>query len=127
MKTIITYTLYRFNYLLTEIIKIAIITPLIRRHSQVVRQRSAKPLFSGSSPLAASEYYCRSGEIGRRKGLKIPRTFSSCRFKSGLRHFVPCHVHLLFFFCLLRKTARKIRLSRSYLENCDSLRYLENS
>ena len=27
---------------------------------------------------------CRSGGIGRHKGLKIPRTFCSCRFKSGL-------------------------------------------
>ena len=40
------------------------------RHSQVVRRRSAKPLFLGSNPGAASS---RSGGIGRRKGLKIPR------------------------------------------------------
>ena len=51
----ITYTLYCFNYLLTEIVKIAIMTTLIWWHSQVVRQRSAKPLFSGSSPLATSK------------------------------------------------------------------------
>ena len=30
------------------------ISPYIRRHSQVVRQRSAKPLFPGSSPGVAS-------------------------------------------------------------------------
>jgi hypothetical protein len=30
--------------------------PLQRRHSQEVRQRSAKPLFSGSNPDAASSY-----------------------------------------------------------------------
>ncbi len=29
---------------------------------------------------------CRSGGIGRRKGLKIPRGIAPCRFKSGLRH-----------------------------------------
>ena len=43
-----------------------------RRHSQAVRQRSAKPLspvrFWVSPPL-----YCRGGGTGRRKGLKIPR------------------------------------------------------
>ena len=29
---------------------------------------------------------CRSGGIGRRKGLKIPRYIVPCRFDSGLRH-----------------------------------------
>ena len=28
----------------------------------------------------------RSGETGRRTGLKIPRAFSPCRFDSDLRH-----------------------------------------
>ena len=32
----------------------SLITSLKRRHSQVVRRRSAKPLFSGSNPDAAS-------------------------------------------------------------------------
>ena len=31
---------------------------------------------------------CRSGEIGRRRGLKIPRR-KVCRFESGLRHQLP--------------------------------------
>ena len=29
---------------------------------------------------------CRDGEIGRRKGLKIPRSVAPCRFDSGSRH-----------------------------------------
>ena len=48
----------------------------IRRHSQVVRQRSAKPLFPSSNLGAASTVLyisCRGGGTGRRKGLKIPR------------------------------------------------------
>ncbi len=36
-----------------------------------LRRRSAKPLFTGSNPVAAS-IACRGGGIGRRKGLKIP-------------------------------------------------------
>ena len=57
----------------------------IRHHSQVVRQRSAKPL----SPVqiwVVPPIKCRSGGIGRRKGLKIPRSTRPYRFKSGLRH-----------------------------------------
>ena len=61
-----------------------------RRYSQVVRPRSAKPLSPGSNPGGASKktlhtpcrvflsfsiyQTCRCGGIGRRKGLKIPRT-----------------------------------------------------
>ena len=57
-----------------------------RRYSQVVRPRSAKPLSPGSNPGGASrqvknaEFFgvfrtiSRCGGIGRRKGLKIPRT-----------------------------------------------------
>ena len=48
----------------------------IWRHSQVVRQRSAKPLFPSSNLGAASTVLyisCRGGGTGRRKGLKIPR------------------------------------------------------
>ena len=42
-----------------------------------LRRRSAKPLFIGSTPIAASvnKNCCRGGGIGRRKGLKIPRIF----------------------------------------------------
>ena len=61
-----------------------------RRYSQVVRPRSAKPLSPGSNPGGASKktlhtpcrvflsfsiyQTCRCGGIGRRKGLKIPRS-----------------------------------------------------
>ncbi len=34
---------------------------------------------------------CRSGGTGRRKGLKIPRSFALCRFDSGLRHLFNRH------------------------------------
>ena len=55
----------------------------LRRYSQVVRPRSAKPLSPGSNPGGASNQMpwriakafklncCPSGGIGRRKGLKI--------------------------------------------------------
>ena len=52
----------------------------------MVRHRFAKPLFTSSSLVDASRvtclfrsllHCCRDGEIGRRKGLKIPRTFMS--------------------------------------------------
>ena len=52
-----------------------------------LRQRSAKPLFSGSNPLAAS-IACRDGGIGRRKGLKIPCPSGTCRFDSGSRYTI---------------------------------------
>jgi hypothetical protein len=42
-----------------------------------LRRRSAKSLFIGSTPIAASCELCRGGGIGRRKGLKIPRIFIS--------------------------------------------------
>ncbi len=70
---------------------------IIRRHSQVVRQRSAKPLSPSSNLGAASkkcfvkpclqgeQRICRGGGTGRRKGLKIPRSVSSVpvRFRSS--------------------------------------------
>ena len=43
----------------------------IRRHSQVVRLGSAKP--SPPVRIWVAPPICRDGEIGRRKGLKIPR------------------------------------------------------
>lgn len=49
-----------------------------RRRTQVVRERSAKSLCAGSNPAVASKQNgCRGGGIGRHKGLKIPRTFTS--------------------------------------------------
>ncbi len=52
-----------------------------------LRRRSAKPLFSGSNPLAASAF-CRDGGTGRRKGLKIPCPSGTCRFDSGSRYIL---------------------------------------
>ena len=54
------------------------------------RGRFAKPLFTGSNPVDASNLrfamirrrLCPGGEIGRHKGLKIPRPIWACRFKS---------------------------------------------
>ena len=43
-----------------------------RRHSQVVRHGSAKP--SPPVQIWVAPPKCRSGGIGRRKGLKIPRS-----------------------------------------------------
>ena len=72
-------TVFSFNFLLAEQAR--------RRYSQVVRPRSAKPLSPGSNPGGASKktlhpnrcrvfkkINCRCGGIGRRKGLKIPRS-----------------------------------------------------
>ena len=57
------------------------------RHSQVVRQRSAKPLFPSSNLGGASILFRRSGGTGRRTGLKILRFLRKpYRFDSGLRH-----------------------------------------
>ena len=72
-----------------------------RRHSQVVRQRSAKP----PSPVqirvppftpSADSFFpfpqilvcvlCRGGGMGRHNGLKIRWTMRPCRFESGPRH-----------------------------------------
>ena len=65
------------------------IETLFGRHlSQEVRQRSAK----SPSPVRIrkvppfSIYLRRSGGIGRRKGLKIPRDNLLYRFEPGLRH-----------------------------------------
>ena len=38
------------------------------------------------SVILLHEYQCRSGGIGRRKGLKIPWAFGPCGFDSRLRH-----------------------------------------
>ena len=68
----------------------------IWRHSQVVRQRSAKPLFTGSNPVAASTrslvaaeskiiLICRCGGIGRRARLKIVFLLE-CRFDPDHRY-----------------------------------------
>ena len=57
----------------------------IWRHSQAVRQRSAKPLFPSSNLGVASNLICRGGGTGRRTGLKIPRIVISVpvRFRSS--------------------------------------------
>ncbi len=39
-----------------------------------------------SEYFALDDIWCRDGEIGRRKGLKIPRSVAPCRFDSGSRH-----------------------------------------
>ncbi len=49
---------------------------LIWRHSQVVRQRSAKSLSPVQIRVSPPTFRCRSGGIGRHKGLKIPRAFA---------------------------------------------------
>jgi hypothetical protein len=38
------------------------------------------------SKILLRNYQCRSGGIGRRKGLKIPWAFGPCGFDSRLRH-----------------------------------------
>ncbi len=69
----------------------------LRQGSQVVRQRSAKPLFAGSIPAPASSLrffhsiraindVCRDGGIGRHTGLKIPRILHPCGFDSRSRY-----------------------------------------
>ena len=57
----------------------------IWRHSQAVRQRSAKPLFPSSILGAASNHPCRGGGTGRRNGLKIRRLVITVpvRFRSS--------------------------------------------
>ena len=54
------------------------------RRSQVVRQWFAKPSFTSSNLVDAS--FCRGGETGRHKGLKIPRTlmFVPVRFRPSV-------------------------------------------
>ena len=44
------------------------------RRTQAVRERFAKPSCTSSNLVDASKKSCRGGEIGRHKGLKIPRT-----------------------------------------------------
>ena len=54
-----------------------------------LRDRFAKPLFVGSNPTDASgKLCCPGGEIGRHKGLKIPRSLNSVPVRVRLRaHF----------------------------------------
>ena len=71
----------------------------IWRHSQAVRQRSAKPLFPSSILGAAStnRYPCRGGGTGRRNGLKIRRleTTVPVRFRSSAP--IKTNLGLVFF------------------------------
>ena len=46
------------------------------RRTQVVREQSAKLSFTSSNLVDASIISCRGGEIGRHKGLKIPRIYN---------------------------------------------------
>ena len=57
----------------------------LRRHSQVVRQRSATPSSPVQIWVAPPFYFSRSGGTGRRTGLKILRRLNSVpvRFRSS--------------------------------------------
>ena len=59
---------------------------LFWRRTQVVREQSAKLSCTSSNLVDASES-CRGGEIGRHKGLKIPRTYKSVpvRFRPSVQ------------------------------------------
>ncbi len=56
------------------------------RHSQVVRQRSAKPLFPSSNLGGASIFFAGVAEQADAQDLKSCDPIRSYRFKSGLRH-----------------------------------------
>src|SRR5689334_12474197 len=43
----------------------------LRRRSQVVRQGSAKPPFTGSNPVVASNFYPPSADVGARRSRSI--------------------------------------------------------
>jgi hypothetical protein len=47
---------------------------------------SADILLDKENVLINKDKMCRSGETGRRSGLKIHRASRPCRFDSGLRH-----------------------------------------
>ena len=59
----------------------------IRRRTQAVRERFAKPSCTSSNLVDASSVRCRDGGIGRHKGLKIPRYLILYEFKSRSRHY----------------------------------------
>ena len=76
-------------------VRISFSAPNCWRHSQAVRQRSAKPLspvrFWVSPPIFLMDVQiCRGGGTGRRKGLKIPRRVISVpvRFRSPAPFFI---------------------------------------
>ncbi len=53
----------------------------------MVRRRSAKPLYVGSNPTAASFYiYAGVVELADTRDLKSLGAKTPCRFESGLRH-----------------------------------------
>ena len=47
---------------------------------------SSQPDLTSDHFLITNHLVCRGGGIGRRKGLKIPRSSAPCRFDSGPRH-----------------------------------------
>ena len=97
---------------------------LQRRHSQVVRHGSAKPLRPGSNPGAASNLNifslksCRSGGIGRRTGLKILRRVylrAGSSPASGTTYFLP---KLNMVLCRCGGIGRRARLKIVFREEC---------
>ena len=53
-------------------------------------------------------YSCPGGEIGRHRGLKIPRPLRSCRFKSGPGHHVNINTNIYLY--VLRSPGHRLRL-----------------
>ena len=71
-----------------------------RRRTQAVRERFAKPSCTSSNLVDASKS-CRGGEIGRHKGLKIPRTYKSVpvRFRPSVQilTIMPSFIWTIFY------------------------------
>ena len=86
-------------------IKVLIINPqkrMLWHHRQVVRQRSAKPLFTSSNLVGASK--CRCGEMADARDLKSRVRKRTCRFDPDHRHHKfkeLYHIQLLFFVLYL--------------------------
>jgi hypothetical protein len=59
--------------------------------------------------LLPMEVACRSGETGRRKGLKIPRANNPYRFEPGLRHHIlkwAVMAHFCYYFVDVVRAAK---------------------
>ena len=61
-----------------------ILHPFLRRRSQVVRQRSAKPLFIGSIPIAASNLLCIASTHVSAPKTANPTSLKQATANSGL-------------------------------------------
>ena len=88
----------------------------LRRHSQVVRQRSATPSSPVQIWVAPPFYFSRSGGTGRRTGLKILRRLNSVpvRFRSSApRRSKACFAPAFF---ILGKCTGLFQGKRSVLE-----------